>query len=154
MCQMSLDILDRTHRKCPFLPHWPCWPQPWAIEPSTPDFGLVFSHGVSYRQGKSWHGTLGTKKGFCAASHLQCDIIIHHSLSNFVQHHRWKQLAEERIRRSDLASDDSQAFRKSWQDGETASSHETCGSHEPYVLHGSHDMNQNTWNHMKSGVCF
>ena len=65
----------------------------------------------------------------------------------------WKQLAEERIRRSDLASDDSQAFRKSWQDGETARrqaamKHVGQMSHMYYnVLHGSHDMNQN---HMKS----
>lgn len=109
-----------------YLNAWPCWPQPWAIEPSTPDFGLVFSHGVSYRQGKSWHGTLGTKKGFCAASHLQCDRIFKKDSCLILIHDLilcstiGGKLAEERIRRSDLASDDSQAFRKSWQDGETA----------------------------------
>ena len=121
---------------------WSCV-QPWGILPA--------------REKLAWDPW--DKEGFLCCQSLA---VWHHSLSNFVQHHRWKQLAEERIRRSDLASDDSQAFRKSWQDGETArrrdgktaSSHETCGSHEPYVLHGSHDMNQNTWNHMKSGVCF
>ena len=142
-----------------YLNAWPCWPQPWAIEPSTPDFGLVFSHGVSYRQGKSWHGTLGTKKGFCAASHLQCDIIHYlilcstiggNNLPRSVSADRtWPQMIPKHF------GNHGKTARR--RDGKTAR-RQAAMKHAGHMSHmyytGHMTWIRITWNDMKSGVCF
>ena len=102
---------------------WSCV-QPWGILPA--------------REKLAWDPW--DKEGFLCCQSLA---VWHHSLSNFVQHHRWKQLAEERIRRSDLASDDSQAFRKSWQDGETAR-RQAAMKHAGHMSH-MYYMGHMTW---------